>query len=129
LNFDNPLVQEEVFKAFDFWMEMGVDGMRLDAIPYLYEREGTNNENLPETHAFLKKLRAHVDAKFPGCMLLGEANQWPEDSIVDILQQTPPIPETAQWAIFLRTHDELTLEMVTDEERDYMYRVYAADKD
>ncbi|HEV7507292.1 MAG TPA: maltose alpha-D-glucosyltransferase [Thermoanaerobaculia bacterium] len=166
LNFDNPLVQEEVFKAFDFWMAMGVDGMRLDAIPYLYEREGTNNENLPETHAFLKKLRAHVDAKFPGCMLLGEANQWPEDSIayfgdpatggdechmafhfpvmprmfmalrmedrypiVDILQQTPPIPETAQWAIFLRNHDELTLEMVTDEERDYMYRVYAADKD
>ncbi|HEV7784483.1 MAG TPA: maltose alpha-D-glucosyltransferase, partial [Thermoanaerobaculia bacterium] len=166
LNFDNPLVQEEVLKAFDFWMAMGVDGMRLDAIPYLYEREGTNNENLPETHAFLKKLRAHVDAKFPGCMLLGEANQWPEDSIayfgdpatggdechmsfhfpvmprlfmairmedrfpiIDILQQTPPIPETAQWALFLRNHDELTLEMVTDEERDYMYRVYAADKE
>jgi maltose alpha-D-glucosyltransferase / alpha-amylase len=166
LNFDNPLVQEEIFKAFDFWMVLGVDGMRLDAIPYLYEREGTNNENLPETHAFLKKLRAHADAKFPGCMLLGEANQWPEDSIayfgdpatggdechmafnfpvmprmfmalrmedrypiVDILQQTPPIPETAQWALFLRNHDELTLEMVTDEERDYMYRVYAADKD
>jgi maltose alpha-D-glucosyltransferase/alpha-amylase len=164
LNFDNPLIQEEIFKAFDFWMEMGVDGMRLDAIPYLYEREGTNNENLPETHSFLKKLRAHADAKFPGCMLLGEANQWPEDSIayfgdpatggdechmafhfpvmprmfmalrmedrfpiVDILQQTPPIPEKAQWAIFLRNHDELTLEMVTDEERDYMYRVYAAD--
>jgi maltose alpha-D-glucosyltransferase/alpha-amylase len=166
LNFDNPLVQEEVFKALDFWMEMGVDGLRLDAIPYLYEREGTNNENLPETHAFLKKLRAHVDTKFAGRMLLGEANQWPEDSIayfgdpatggdechmafhfpvmprlfmalrmedrypiIDILQQTPPIPETAQWAIFLRNHDELTLEMVTDEERDYMYRVYAADKD
>ena len=81
LNFDNPLVQEEVFKALDFWMEMGVDGLRLDAIPYLFEREGTNNENLPETHAFLKKLRAHVDAKFPGRMLLAEANQWPEDSI------------------------------------------------
>ena len=166
LNFDNPRVQEEVLKAFDFWMEMGVDGMRLDAIPYLYEREGTNNENLPETHNFLKKLRAHADAKFPGCMLLGEANQWPEDAIayfgdpatggdechmtfhfpvmprmfmalrmedrypiVDILQQTPPIPEKAQWAIFLRNHDELTLEMVTDEERDYMYRVYAGDKD
>jgi maltose alpha-D-glucosyltransferase/alpha-amylase len=166
LNFDNPAVHEEVMKALDFWMEMGVDGMRLDAIPYLYEREGTNNENLPETHAFLKKLRAHVDARFAGRMLLGEANQWPEDSIayfgdpatggdecnmafhfpvmprlfmairmedrypiIDILQQTPPIPENAQWATFLRNHDELTLEMVTDEERDYMYRVYAADKD
>jgi len=166
LNFDNPRVQEEVFKALDFWMEMGVDGLRLDAIPYLFEREGTNNENLPETHAFLKKLRAHVDARFPSRMLLAEANQWPEDSIayfgdpatggdechmsfhfpvmprlfmalrmedrypiIDILQQTPPIPEKAQWAIFLRNHDELTLEMVTDEERDYMYRVYAADRD
>jgi maltose alpha-D-glucosyltransferase / alpha-amylase len=166
LNFDNPRVQEEVFKALDFWMEMGVDGLRLDAIPYLFEREGTNNENLPETHAFLQKLRAHVDEKFHGRMLLAEANQWPEDSIayfgdpgsgqgechmsfhfplmprlymalrmedrfpiVDILQQTPPIPESAQWAIFLRNHDELTLEMVTDEDRDYMYRVYAADKD
>jgi maltose alpha-D-glucosyltransferase/alpha-amylase len=166
LNFDNPLVHEELFKALDFWMEMGVDGMRLDAIPYLYEREGTNNENLPETHEFLKKLRAHVDAKFQNRMLLAEANQWPEDSIayfgepaqgagechmsfhfpvmprlfmavrmedrfpiIDILQQTPPIPETAQWAIFLRNHDELTLEMVTDEERDYMYRVYAADRE
>ncbi|HEY0514239.1 MAG TPA: putative maltokinase, partial [Thermoanaerobaculia bacterium] len=166
LNFDNPRVLEELFKALDFWMEMGVDGLRLDAIPYLYEREGTNNENLPETHAFLKTLRAHVDAKFPRRLLLAEANQWPEDSIayfgdpavggdechmsfhfpvmprlfmalrmedrfpiIDILQQTPPIPETAQWAIFLRNHDELTLEMVTDEERDYMYRVYAADKD
>jgi maltose alpha-D-glucosyltransferase/alpha-amylase len=166
LNFDNPRVQEEIFKALDFWMEMGVDGLRLDAIPYLFEREGTNNENLPETHQFLKRLRAHVDAKFPNRMLLAEANQWPEDSIayfgdpatggdechmsfhfpvmprlfmalrmedrypiIDILQQTPPIPEKAQWAIFLRNHDELTLEMVTDEERDYMYRVYAADKD
>ncbi|HEV2846567.1 MAG TPA: maltose alpha-D-glucosyltransferase, partial [Thermoanaerobaculia bacterium] len=166
LNFDNPLVREEVFKALDFWMEMGVDGLRLDAIPYLFEREGTNNENLPETHEFLKQLRARVDAKFPNRMLLAEANQWPEDSIayfgdpatggdechmafhfpvmprlfmsvrmedrypiIDILQQTPPIPETAQWAIFLRNHDELTLEMVTDEERDYMYRVYAADKE
>jgi maltose alpha-D-glucosyltransferase/alpha-amylase len=166
LNFDNPRVQEELFKALDFWMEMGVDGLRLDAIPYLFEREGTNNENLPETHQFLKKLRAHVDAKFTNRMLLAEANQWPEDSIayfgdpatggdechmsfhfpvmprlfmavrmedrypiIEILQQTPPIPEKAQWAIFLRNHDELTLEMVTDEERDYMYRVYAADKD
>ncbi|HEX3530042.1 MAG TPA: maltose alpha-D-glucosyltransferase [Thermoanaerobaculia bacterium] len=166
LNFDNPWVHDEVLKAFDFWMEKGVDGMRLDAVPYLYEREGTNNENLPETHAFLKKLRAHVDARFAGRMLLAEANQWPEDSIayfgdpavggdechmafhfpvmprlfmairredrfpiVDILQQTPPIPANAQWATFLRNHDELTLEMVTDEERDYMYRVYAADRE
>jgi maltose alpha-D-glucosyltransferase/alpha-amylase len=166
LNFDNPRVQEEVFKALDFWMEMGVDGLRLDAVPYLYEREGTNNENLPETHEFLRKLRAHVDARFPNRLLLAEANQWPEDSIayfgdpatggdechmafhfplmprlfmaarmedrypvIDILQQTPPIPEKAQWAIFLRNHDELTLEMVTDEERDYMYRVYAADRE
>ncbi|HEX7184677.1 MAG TPA: maltose alpha-D-glucosyltransferase [Thermoanaerobaculia bacterium] len=165
LNFDNPQVHEEVFRALDFWMEMGVDGLRLDAIPYLYEREGTNNENLPETHVFLKKVRAHVDARFQGRMLLAEANQWPEDAIayfgdpatggdechmsfhfpvmprlfmairledrfpvVDILQQTPPIPENAQWATFLRNHDELTLEMVTDEDRDYMYRVYAQDK-
>ena len=166
LNFDNPLVHEEVFRALDFWLDMGVDGLRLDAVPYLYEREGTNNENLPETHEFLKKLRAHVDAKYGDRMLLAEANQWPEDSIayfgdpavggdechmafhfpvmprlfmavrmedrfpiIDILQQTPPIPETSQWAIFLRNHDELTLEMVTDEERDYMYRVYAQDKE
>ncbi|HEX2223037.1 MAG TPA: maltose alpha-D-glucosyltransferase, partial [Thermoanaerobaculia bacterium] len=165
LNFDNPLVHKEIFAALDFWMAKGVDGLRLDAVPYLYEREGTNNENLPETHEFLKKLRAHVDARFQNRMLLAEANQWPEDSIayfgepekgegechmafhfpvmprlfmairmedrvpiVDILQQTPPIPETAQWATFLRNHDELTLEMVTHEERDYMYRVYASDK-
>jgi maltose alpha-D-glucosyltransferase/alpha-amylase len=160
LNFDNPKVREAVFKAMDFWLEMGVDGLRLDAIPYLYEREGTNCENLPETHAFLKDLRRHVDQRFPGRMLLAEANQWPEDSvayfgdgdechmafhfpvmprmfmavrmedrfpIIDILDQTPPIPDTAQWALFLRNHDELTLEMVTDEERDYMYRVYAHD--
>ncbi|MDX1566889.1 MAG: putative maltokinase, partial [Longimicrobiales bacterium] len=139
---------------------MGVDGMRLDAIPYLYEREGTNCENLPETHEFLKKLRAHVDANFDDRMLLAEANQWPEDAaqyfgdgdechmnfhfpimprlfmslrmedrfpILDILEQTPEIPESCQWAMFLRNHDELTLEMVTDEERDYMYRVYARD--
>ncbi|HYG64095.1 MAG TPA: maltose alpha-D-glucosyltransferase [Thermoanaerobaculia bacterium] len=161
LNYDNPLVQEELFKALDFWMEKGVDGLRLDAVPYLYEREGTNNENLPETHEFLRKLRSHVDTRFRGRMLLAEANQWPEDAIayfgdgdechmcfhfpvmprlfmairledrvpiVDILEQTPPIPENAQWATFLRNHDELTLEMVTDEDRDYMYRVYAADK-
>jgi maltose alpha-D-glucosyltransferase / alpha-amylase len=160
LNFDNPAVHEAVFQAFDFWLKMGVDGMRLDAVPYLYEREGTNCENLPETHAFLKKLRKHIDDNYPGKMLLAEANQWPEDArvyfgdgdechtafhfpvmprlfmakhmedrfpIVDILQQTPPIPENCQWVVFLRNHDELTLEMVTDEERDYMYRVYAHD--
>ena len=162
LNFDNPEVQKEIFRVLDFWLGMGVDGLRLDAVPYLYERENTNCENLSETHAFLKKLRAHMDAKYEDRMLLAEANQWPEDAapyfgegkgdechvafhfplmprlfmavrmedrtpIVDILQQTPVIPETSQWAIFLRNHDELTLEMVTDEERDYMYRVYAQD--
>ena len=160
LNFDNPAVHEEMIKVIDFWFDMGVDGMRLDAVPYLFEREGTSCENLPETHAYLKKLRAHVDEKYGDRMFLAEANQWPEDAvayfgegkgdechmafhfplmprlfmslrmedrvpIVDILQQTPPIPETAQWALFLRNHDELTLEMVTDEERDYMYRMYA----
>ncbi|TLD72521.1 maltose alpha-D-glucosyltransferase [Phragmitibacter flavus] len=158
LNFENPEVQAEVMRVFDFWLGFGVDGVRLDAIPYLFEREGTNCENLPETHAFLKKLRAHMDEKYPGRMLLAEANQWPEDSvdyfgddnechmayhfplmprmfmslqmedrfpITDILDQTPAIPDGCQWALFLRNHDELTLEMVTDEERDYMYRVYA----
>jgi maltose alpha-D-glucosyltransferase/alpha-amylase len=160
LNFDNPAVHQAVEKVCDFWLSMGVDGLRLDAVPYLYEREGTNCENLPETHTFLKKLRAHIDAKFPGRVLLAEANQWPEDAvayfgngdeshmsfhfplmprmfmalqmedrfpIIDILDQTPPIPENCQWAMFLRNHDELTLEMVTDEERDYMWRVYAND--
>ncbi len=160
LNFENPKVREAIMKTMDTWLEMGVDGLRLDAIPYLYEREGTNCENLPETHAFLKELRAHIDERFTGRMLLAEANQWPEDSveyfgdgdechmafhfpvmprmfmsirmedrfpIVDIMEQTPAIPDTAQWALFLRNHDELTLEMVTDEERDYMYRVYARD--
>ncbi|MEZ5114770.1 MAG: maltose alpha-D-glucosyltransferase [Candidatus Nanopelagicales bacterium] len=160
LNFDNPAVHDAVLKALDFWMDLGVDGLRLDAIPYLYEREGTTGENLPETHAFLKKLRAHMDAKYSNRMVLAEANQWPEDTreyfgdgdechmafnfpvmprmymavqledrypIIDILQQTPEIPANAQWALFLRNHDELTLEMVTDEERDYMYRAYAAD--
>ena len=160
LNYDNPEVQEEVFKVLDYWFDMGVDGFRLDAVPYLFEREGTNCENLPETHAFLKKLRKHVDSKYQGKLLLAEANMWPEDSaayfgdgdechmnyhfpimprmfmslkmedrfpITDILDQTPEIPETNQWAMFLRNHDELTLEMVTDEERDYMYRVYAKD--
>ena len=160
LNFDNPAVHEALFKAMDFWLEMGVDGLRLDAVPYLYEREGTNCENLPETLAFLKKLRAHVDERFQNRMLLAEANQWPEDAVqyfgdddachmafhfplmprmfmavkmedrfplIDILGQTPAIPPNSQWALFLRNHDELTLEMVTDEERDYMYRVYATD--
>lgn len=160
LNFDNPAVHAAVEEVCDFWLGLGVDGLRLDAVPYLYEREGTNCENLPETHVFLKKLRAHVDAKFRGRMLLAEANQWPEDAvayfgngdeshmnfhfplmprmfmalqmedrfpIIDILDQTPPVPETCQWAMFLRNHDELTLEMVTDEERDYMWRVYAND--
>ncbi len=160
LNFENPAVHEAVFDALEFWLDAGVDGLRLDAVPYLYEREGTMSENLPETHEFLRTLRSRVDDKYEGRMLLAEANQWPEDSaayfgdgdechmcfhfplmprlfmalrlenrfpIIDILEQTPPIPESSAWAIFLRNHDELTLEMVTDEERDYMYRVYASD--
>ncbi len=160
LNFDNQRVREAITKTLDFWFELGVDGLRLDAVPYLYEREGTNCENLPETHAFLRELREHVDARFADRMLLAEANQWPEDAVTyfgdgdechmcfhfpvmprmfmavrmedrfpiyDILDQTPAIPDNAQWALFLRNHDELTLEMVTDEERDYMYRVYASD--
>jgi len=160
LNFDNPAVQQEVFKMINYWCEMGVDGFRLDAVPYLFERDGTNCENLPETHSFLKRLRRHVDEHYPGTLLLAEANMWPEDAayyfgngdechmnyhfpvmprmfmalqmedrypILDIFDQTPAIPETCQWAIFLRNHDELTLEMVTDEERDYMYKVYVKD--
>jgi maltose alpha-D-glucosyltransferase/alpha-amylase len=161
LNFDNPAVHEALLKAFEFWMDLGVDAFRLDAIPYLYEREGTTCENLPETHVYLKKLRAHLDEHYPGKMLLAEANQWPEDSlpyfgdgdechmafnfpvmprmymslamedrfpIVDIMAQTPDIPPNCQWAMFLRNHDELTLEMVTDEDRDYMWRTYAKDR-
>ncbi len=165
LNFDHPPVHRALLKVVDFWLNMGVDGLRLDAVPYLYEREGTTCENLPETHEFLKMLRRHVDRKFRNRMLLAEANQWPEDAIsyfgdpksggdechmafhfplmprlfmatrmedrfpiIDILQQTPEIPANCQWAVFLRNHDELTLEMVTDEERDYMYRVYANDR-
>jgi len=160
LNYDNPAVGKAVFDVLDFWLELGVDGLRMDAVPYLYEREGTNCENLAETHAFLKRMRSHVDAKFPNRMLLAEANQWPEDAaqyygegdechmnfhfplmprlfmslrmedsfpISDILQQTPALPDNCQWALFLRNHDELTLEMVSDEDRDYMYRVYAQD--
>ena len=160
LNFDNPRVHDELLNVVDFWLARGVDGVRLDAVPYLYEREGTNCENLPETHAFLRKLRAHIDAKFPDRMLLSEANQWPEDTahyfgegnechmnfhfplmprlfmavekedrrpVIDILARTPAIPDNCQWAIFLRNHDELTLEMVTDEERAFMVRAYASD--
>ena len=160
LNFHNPAVRRALFKVLDFWLEMGVDGLRLDAVPYLYEQEGTTCENLPETHAFLRDLRRHVDANFKDRMLLAEANQWPEDAVayfgnsdechmafhfpvmprlfmalhmedrfpvVDIMQQTPEPPEGGQWALFLRNHDELTLEMVTDEDRDYMYRAYAQD--
>jgi maltose alpha-D-glucosyltransferase/alpha-amylase len=162
LNFDNPQVRRAIMRVVDHWLEMGIDGLRLDAIPYLYEREGTNCENLPESHAFLRELRAHVDEHFPNRMLLAEANQWPEDAaayfgagegdechmafhfpvmprlfmalrmedrfpIIDIMAQTPAIPSSAQWALFLRNHDELTLEMVTDEERDYMYWAYTQD--
>ncbi len=161
LNFDNPQVLKAIFRVMRFWLDIGVDGFRLDAIPYLCEREGTSNENLPETHAVLKKLRALIDASYPNVLLLAEANQWPEDvreyfgegdechmayhfplmprmymaialeerhPITDIMNQTPEIPESCQWAIFLRNHDELTLEMVTSKERDYMYNMYAADK-
>ena len=160
LNYDNPDVQKAILNVIDFWMKMGVDGMRLDAVPYLFEREGTNCENLPESLDFLKKMRAYVDRKYKNRMILAEANQWPEDAIlyfgngdachmafhfplmprmfmalrmedrfpiIDILEQTPAIPDNCQWSLFLRNHDELTLEMVTDEERDYMYRVYARD--
>ena len=160
LNFRNPAVHKAVLKAFDFWLRLGVDGLRLDAVPYLYEQEGTDCENLPETHEFLAMLRRHMDDRYPGRMLLAEANQWPDDAsayfgkgdechmafhfpvmprlfmglrmedrfpIIDIMQQTPEIPADCQWAVFLRNHDELTLEMVTDEERDYMYRSYASD--
>jgi maltose alpha-D-glucosyltransferase/alpha-amylase len=160
LNYDNPEVRNAASKILDFWLDLGVDGLRLDAVPYLIEREGTSCENLPETHRILQELRARIDAKHNDRMLLAEANQWPEDAvayfgkgnechmafhfplmprmfmalhmedrypIVDILEQTPPIPDNCQWAIFLRNHDELTLEMVTEEERDYMYRVYARD--
>ena len=160
LNFDNPEVVKALWHVVDHWLDLGVDGLRLDAVPYLFEREGTNCENLPETHAALRDLRRHVDERFENRMLLAEANQWPEDAVayfgrgdechmafhfplmprmfmalrmedrypvLDILSQTPEIPESCQWAVFLRNHDELTLEMVTDEERDYMYRVYAHD--
>ncbi len=161
LNFDNPKVLEAVIDVMFHWLDMGVDGLRLDAIPYLIERDGTNCENLPETHSVIKKIRAALDKRYPDRMLLAEANQWPEDTapyfgdgdechmafhfpltprmymsiaqedrhpVSDILRQTPEIPEGTQWAIFLRNHDELTLEMVTDKERDYLWSFYAADQ-
>lgn len=170
LNFDNPQVMKAVISIMRFWLDLGIDGLRLDAIPYLIERDGTNNENLPETHDVLKRIRAEIDANYPDRMLLAEANQWPEDTqlyfggkevegkgivgdechmafhfplmprmymaiaqedrfpITDILRQTPDIPSNCQWAIFLRNHDELTLEMVTDKERDYLWNFYAADR-
>jgi maltose alpha-D-glucosyltransferase / alpha-amylase len=160
LNFSNPSVLKAVLEVLDFWLQLGVDGLRLDAIPYLIEREGTNCENLPETHDIIRRIRSHVDEHYEDRMLLAEANQWPEDTaayfgfgdechmafhfpimprifmalemedrfpLVDILEQTPEIPETCQWALFLRNHDELTLEMVTEEEREYMWRAYASD--
>ena len=161
LNYDNPAVREQMWNVMKFWLEMGIDAFRLDAIPYLVEREGTNCENLPETHDVLKELRRKLDEHFPGRMLLAEANQWPADlrpyfgdgdefhmafhfplmprmfmglkledrkPITEILQQTPEIPPSCQWSLFLRNHDELTLEMVTDMERDYMYDMYAGSK-
>ncbi len=161
LNWDNPAVFEAMWEVMKFWLDMGVDGFRLDAVPYLVEREGTSSENLPETHAIIKEIRKRLDAEYPGRMLLAEANQWPADvaayfgngdefhmafhfpvmprmfmavqledrkPIVEILEQTPQIPDNCQWCIFLRNHDELTLEMVTDVERDYMYDEYAKDK-
>jgi maltose alpha-D-glucosyltransferase/alpha-amylase len=160
LNFDNPEVQDAMLNVLRFWLDLGIDGFRLDAVPYLYERDGTNGENLPETHEYLRRVRAAVDARYPDRVLLAEANQWPEDvvhyfgegdechmcfhfpvmprmfmslrreeakPILEILDRTPAIPEVAQWGLFLRNHDELTLEMVTDEERDYMYMEYAKD--
>jgi len=168
LNYANPAVQEEMLRVMNYWLELGIDGFRADAVPYLFERDGTNCENLPETHTFLKRLRATLDARHPGKVLLAEANQWPEDvrayfggdpadpavagdefhmafhfpvmprlfmalkrqdrsTIVDILRRTPAIPANCQWCTFLRNHDELTLEMVTEEERHYMWREYAPD--
>jgi maltose alpha-D-glucosyltransferase/alpha-amylase len=160
LNFDNPEVQEAMLEVLRFWLDLGMDGFRLDAVPYLYERDGTNGENLPETHEYLKRVRAEIDANYPDRVLLAEANQWPgdvveyfgdgdechmafhfpvmprmfmavrreqADPIYEILRQTPDIPDNCQWGLFLRNHDELTLEMVTDEERDYMYAEYAKD--
>jgi maltose alpha-D-glucosyltransferase/alpha-amylase len=161
LNYDNPEVQEAMLDVLRFWLDLGLDGFRLDAVPYLFEREGTNCENLPETHAYLQRVRKHVEENYPDRVLLAEANQWPDDvvqyfgpsgeecqmafhfpvmprmfmalrreqatPIYEILDRTPTIPDTCQWGLFLRNHDELTLEMVTDDERDYMYNEYAKD--
>ncbi|MDX3646485.1 alpha-amylase family glycosyl hydrolase, partial [Streptomyces sp. MB09-02B] len=164
LNYENPAVQEEMISALRFWLDLGIDGFRLDAVPYLYQQEGTNCENLPATHDFLKRVRKEIDAHYPDTVILAEANQWPEDvvdyfgdfasggdechmafhfpvmprifmavrresryPVSEILAKTPAIPANCQWGIFLRNHDELTLEMVTDEERDYMYAEYAKD--
>jgi maltose alpha-D-glucosyltransferase/alpha-amylase len=160
LNYDNPIVRQEMLNVIKFWMDQGIDGFRVDAVPYLFEREGTNCENLPETHDYLKEMRRFVEMHYPSAVLLGEANQWPQDlrpyfgdgdefhmcfhfpvmprlymalarqdrsSVVQIMADTPEIPENAQWATFLRNHDELTLEMVTEEDRDFMWNFYAAD--
>jgi maltose alpha-D-glucosyltransferase / alpha-amylase len=160
LNYENPEVRDEMLRVLRFWLDLGIDGFRLDAVPYLYEREGTNCENLGETHAYLRRIRAEVDEAYPDRVLLAEANQWPEDVVeyfgrgdechmafqfpimprmfmalrredatpmYEILERTPPVPDTCQWGLFLRNHDELTLEMVTDDERDYMYAEYARD--
>jgi maltose alpha-D-glucosyltransferase/alpha-amylase len=160
LNYDNPEVQATMLEILRYWLDLGLDGFRLDAVPYLFERDGTNGENLPETHEYLKRVRAEVEANYPDRVLLAEANQWPADvvhyfgdgdechmafqfpvmprlfmairredatPVADIIEQTPPIPENAQWGLFLRNHDELTLEMVSPEERDYMWAEYAAD--
>ncbi|MFE9132567.1 maltose alpha-D-glucosyltransferase, partial [Streptomyces sp. NPDC007148] len=164
LNYENPAVQEEIISALRFWLDLGIDGFRLDAVPYLYQQEGTNCENLPATHEFLRRVRKEIDAHYPDTVLLAEANQWPEDvvdyfgdfgsggdechmafhfpvmprifmavrresryPVSEILAKTPAIPSNCQWGIFLRNHDELTLEMVTDEERDYMWAEYAKD--
>ncbi len=160
LNYDNPEVQDEMLRVLRFWLDLGIDGFRLDAVPYLFEREGTNCENLPATHDYLRRIRAEVDAAYPDRVLLAEANQWPEDVVeyfgrgdechmafqfpimprmfmslrredatpmYEILERTPSVPDNCQWGLFLRNHDELTLEMVTDDERDYMYAEYARD--
>ena len=160
MNYDNPEVQQAMLDVLRFWLDLGIDGFRMDAIPYLYERDGTNGENLPETHAYLQRVRAEIDESYRDKVLLAEANQWPEDvveyfgggdechmcfhfpvmprmfmslrredatPIYEILERTPAIPDNCQWGLFLRNHDELTLEMVTDDERDYMYEEYAKD--
>jgi maltose alpha-D-glucosyltransferase/alpha-amylase len=160
LNYENPEVRDEMLRVLRFWLDLGIDGFRLDAVPYLYEREGTNCENLSQTHTYLRRIRSEVDEAYPDRVLLAEANQWPEDvveyfgrgdechmafqfpvmprlfmairredatPVMDIIEQTPPIPDNCQWGLFLRNHDELTLEMVTDDERDYMYAEYARD--